>query len=70
MAVFAPFGLDDADDVLRAVDITNPEPDDLTRAQTCAVAESKQHMNLKAPRHGQEALGLVRAHHQRDLSLR
>jgi hypothetical protein len=48
-------------DVLRAVDITNPEPDDLARAQPCAVAESKQDVKLEIPRHGQEALGLVRA---------
>src|ERR1700756_1766170 len=67
MAVFAPFGLDNANDVLRAVDIASPEADDLARTQTCGVAESKQHLTLKAPRHGQEALGLVRAHHQRDL---
>src|SRR5438067_7574679 len=67
MAVFASFGLDDPDDVLRAVDIASPEPDDLARTQTCAVAESKQHLNLKAPRHGQETLGLVWTHHQRDL---
>ncbi len=67
VAVFAPLGLHDADDVLRPVDITNPEPDHLARAQTCAVAESEQYVNLESPRHGQEALGLVRAHHQRDL---
>src|SRR6202030_269465 len=67
VAVFAPLGLHDADDVLRAVDIANPEPDHLARAQTCAVAESEQYVNLEIPRHGQQALGLVRAHHQRDL---
>src|SRR5712671_4612398 len=67
VAVFAPLGLNDADDVLRAVDIADPEPDHLTGAQTCAVAESEQYVNLEIPRHGQEALGLVRAHHQRDL---
>src|SRR4029077_2845282 len=67
VAVFAPLGLHDADDVLRAVDIANPEPDHLARAQTRAVAESEQYVTLEIPRHGQEALGLVRAHHQRDL---
>src|ERR1700751_4358775 len=59
--VFASFGLHDAADVLRAVDSTNPELDDLACAQTCAVAESKQHVNLGAPHHGHEAFGLIQA---------
>ena len=48
--VFASLGLHDAGDVLRAVDIANPEPDHLARAQTCAVAESEQYVNLEIPR--------------------
>src|ERR1700730_8238938 len=67
VTVFASLGLHDADDVLRTVDIANPEPDHLARAQPCAIAESEQSTNLESPRHGQQALGLVRAHHQRDL---
>jgi hypothetical protein len=39
VAVFASLGLHDADDVLRAVDIANPEPDHLARAQPRALAE-------------------------------
>jgi hypothetical protein len=35
VAVFVSLGLHDADDVLRAVDIANPEPDHLARAQPC-----------------------------------
>src|ERR1700724_314171 len=49
VAVFAPLGLHDADDVLRPVDITNPEADRLARPQTCAVAESEQYVNLESP---------------------
>src|ERR1700738_3068266 len=67
VAVFAPLGLREQNDVRLLADITNPEPDHPPRAQTCTVAESEQYVNLEIPRHGQEALGLVRAHHQRDL---
>src|SRR2546423_4273064 len=67
VAVFASLGLHDADDVLRAVDIANREPAPLARAHPCAVDESEQYVTLEISRHGQQALGLVRAHHQRDL---
>src|ERR1700738_165477 len=45
VAVFASLGLHDADDVLRAVDIANSEPDHLARTQPCAVAESEKDVN-------------------------
>jgi hypothetical protein len=40
-------------------DITNPEPDHLARAQTCAVAESEQYVNLEIPRHGQDVSAAI-----------
>ena len=67
VSVLAPLGLHDADDVLGAVDIAGPQPDHLAGAQTGAVAESQHDVNLEIAGHGQQALGLVRADHQRDL---
>src|SRR5215471_1151648 len=43
------------------------EPDHLASTQPAAVAETEQHAHLEVPGDGQEPLGLVRAHHQRNL---
>ena len=50
-----------------AVDVAGPEPDHLSSAEAATVAKAQQHADLEATCHGQQALGLVRAHHQRDL---
>src|SRR5436190_444211 len=67
MAIFAPFGLHDADDALRLVDVADLEPDGLAGTQTAAVTESEQHADLGVLRHRQQALHLEWAHNQRDL---
>ena len=67
IAILASFGLDDADDALGTVDIAHPEANDLAGAQAAAVPQSKDNANLEAPRHRQQAPGLVRAHDDRDL---
>ena len=67
IAVLAAFGLLNANDLLRAVDMLDLEPDHLASTQAAAVAETEQHAHLEVPGDGQEPLGLVRAHHQRNL---
>ena len=67
MAIFAPFGLNDANDALRLVDVADLEPDNLAGTQTAAVTESEQHADLGVLRHRQQALHLDWAHNQRDL---
>ncbi len=66
VAVLAPLGLHNANDVLRAVDVAGLKLDYLAGAQACSVAESKQYANLEIFRHRQKAFGLVRTQHQRD----
>src|SRR5215471_551262 len=67
IAILAAFGLLNANDLLRAVDMLDLEPDHLASTQPAAVAETEQHAHLEVPGDGQEPLGLVRAHHQRNL---
>ncbi len=67
VAVLAPLGLDDADDVLGAVDVADPEPDHLAGTQAAAIGEREQHANLEGLGDRKQALGLVCADHQRDL---
>ena len=43
------------------------QPDHLAGAQAAAIAETEQHTGLEVAGDRQQALGLVRAHHQRDL---
>src|SRR6266851_3282879 len=67
IAVLAAFGLLDPNDLLRAVDMLDLEPDHLAGAQAAAVAETEQRADLEVAGDGQQAPRLVRAHHQRDL---
>ena len=43
------------------------QPDHLAGAQAAAIAETEQNARLEAAGDGQQPLGLVRAHHQRNL---
>ena len=52
---------------MRAVDIAGPQPNDLARAQPAAVAERQHDVHLELARHGEQPLGLLRAHHERQL---
>src|SRR6476620_9346199 len=67
IAVLAALGLLDANDLLRAVDMLDLEPDHLAGAQPAALAETEQCASLEAAGDGQQAPRLVLAHHQRDL---
>src|ERR1700694_4845534 len=67
IAVLAALGLLDPNDLLRAVDVLDLQPDHLAGAQAAAVAETEQHAHLKAGRGREQAPGLVLAHHQRNL---
>ena len=53
-----------ADDHLRAVDVAGAQPNDLARAQPAAIAERQHDVHLEIARHGEQPLGLLRAHHQ------
>src|SRR5258708_24192802 len=67
VAVLAALGLLDPNDLLRAVDMLDLQPDHLAGPQAAAIAETEQHADLEAACDGQQAPGLVLAHHQRDL---
>src|SRR6266568_5594495 len=67
VAILAALGLLDPNDLLRAVDMLDLQPDDFAGAQSAAIAETEQHADLEAACDGQQAPGLVLAHHQRDL---
>ena len=59
--------LDDADDLLGAVNITDLEPDDFTRAHAAAISQRQHHARLQIGGHRQNALDLLLAQHQRHL---
>src|SRR5215472_15106758 len=67
VAILATLPLHDADDHLRAVDVAGTQPNDLARAPPAAVAERQHDVHLEIARHGEQPLGLLRAHHQRQL---
>src|SRR6202521_1189734 len=67
IAVLAALGLLDPNDLLRAVDVLDLQPDHLAGAQAAAVAETEQYAHLEAARDREQAPGLVLAHHQRNL---
>src|SRR6202521_5740208 len=66
IAVLAALGLLDPNDLLRAVDVLDLQPDHLAGAQATAIAETEQHAQLEAARDRQQAPRLVLAHHQRN----
>src|SRR6202047_4343258 len=67
IAVLAALGLLDPNDLLRAVDVLDLQPDHLAGAQAAAIAETEQYAYLEAARDREQAPGLVLAHHQRNL---
>src|SRR5665647_1578947 len=67
IAVLAALSLLDPNDLLRAVDVLDLQPDHLAGAQAAAIAETEQHAHLEAARDREQAPGLVLAHHQRNL---
>src|SRR5271154_1529111 len=67
IAVLAALRLLDPNDLLRAVDMLDLQPDHLAGTQAAAIAETEQHANLEAACDSQQAPGLVLAHHQRNL---
>src|SRR5258708_24227682 len=67
IAVLAALGLLDPNDLLRAVDMLDLQPDHLAGAQAAAIAETKQRADLEVVGDGEQPPRLVRAHHQRDL---
>src|SRR5216683_4195120 len=67
IAVLAALGLLDPNDLLRAVDVLDPQPDHLAGAQAAAIAETEQHAHLEAARDREQPPGLVLAHYQRNL---
>src|ERR1017187_3762622 len=67
IAVLAALGLLDPNDLLRAVDVLDLQPDHFAGAQAAAIAETEQHAHLEAARDREQAPGLVLAYHQRNL---
>src|SRR3984885_6086130 len=67
IAVLASLGLLDPNDLLRAVDMLDLQPDHLAGTQAAAIAETEQHANLEVAGDRQQAPGLVLAHDERDL---
>src|SRR5215470_4609532 len=67
IAVLAAFGLLNPNDLLRAIDMLDLEPDHLAGAQTAAVAETEQGADLEVAGDGEQPTRLVRAHYLRDL---
>src|SRR6202158_1582054 len=67
IAVLAAFGLLDPNDLLRAVDMLDLQPDHLAGAQAAAVAQTEQGADLEVGGDGQQAPRFVPAHHQRYL---
>src|SRR5260370_25984148 len=67
VAVLAALGLLDPNDLLRAVDVLDLQPDHLAGAQAAAIAETEQYTHLEAARDREQAPGLILAHHQRNL---
>jgi hypothetical protein len=59
--------LHDTDDHLRAVDVAGLEANDLTGAQTAAIAEREHGADLEIAGHGKEPIGLAWAHGERQL---
>ena len=66
IAVLAALGLLDPNDLLRAVDVLDLQPDHLAGAQAAAIAETEQHAHLEAARNREQPPRLVLAHHQRN----
>src|SRR6266404_7017547 len=54
IAILAALGLFDANDLLRAVDMLDLQPDHLARTQSAAIAETEQNAGLEAAGDGQE----------------
>src|SRR5437660_1331537 len=67
LAVLAALSRLDANDLLRAVDMLDLQPAHLAGTQAAAIAETEENARLEAAGNGQQALRLVRAHHQRNL---
>jgi hypothetical protein len=67
VAILAALGLDDANDVLRGVDVADPQAHHLAGAQAAAIGQAEQHANLEGLGDREQAFGLVGADHQRDL---
>src|SRR6266851_6052299 len=67
IAVLAAFGLLDPNDLLRAVDMLDLQPDHLAGTQAAAVAKAEQHPDLEVLGDGQQPFRLVRAHYERNL---
>jgi hypothetical protein len=64
VAVLAPLGLDNANDVLRAVDVAGAQAHHLAGTQAAAIGEAEQHAKLEGLGNREQALGLVGADHQ------
>src|SRR5258706_1921007 len=67
VAVLAALRLFHPNDLLRTVDMLDLQPDYFASTQAAAITETEQHADLEVRSDGQQALGLVRAHHQRNL---
>jgi hypothetical protein len=62
IAILAALGLLDANDLLRAVDMLDLQPNHLAGAQAAAVAEAEQDADLEAAGDGEQPARLVRAY--------
>src|SRR5215468_757129 len=67
VAILAAFRLDDADNVLRAVNVADRQPRHLAGPEPAAVADRQHRPGLQARRHRENALDLVWAQHDRHL---
>src|SRR5882762_2292700 len=67
IAILAALGLLDTNDLLRAVDVLDLQPDHFAGTQAATAAKAERHAGLEARGNGQHAPRLVRAHHLRNL---
>src|SRR6516164_8723550 len=67
IAILAALGLLDTNDLLRAVDMLDLQPDHFAGTQAAPIAKTECHAGLEARGNGQHATRLVRTHHLRNL---
>src|SRR3984893_2083598 len=67
IAILATLGLLDANDLLRAIDMFDLQPDHFAGSQAAAIAKTERDAGLEARGNSQHATRLVWTHHLRDL---
>ena len=61
MTVLAALRLNDADDLLLAIDVTGLETDNLAGSEPAAISQRQHHARLQRDSHGQQPFNFLRA---------